>query len=76
MAFFRDVWRREQVRRLVAERGLPTADVRLAWDALPYESVPLRFGWECWREMREAVARTLGDRRPRRLTRETVHPSR
>jgi hypothetical protein len=53
MAFFRDVWRRQQVRRLVAERGLPAEVVQLAWDALSYESVPFRFGWECWREMRD-----------------------
>jgi hypothetical protein len=52
MALFRDVWRRVQVRRLVEERGLPTDLVQLAWDALPYESVPFRFGWGCWRELR------------------------
>src|SRR5438105_235511 len=57
LAFFWDVWRRVQVTRLVAERGLPVELVRAAWDALPYESVPFREGWERWRELREAARR-------------------
>ena len=55
IAYFWDVWRREQVRRLVAERGLPAEAVSLAWAALPYESVPFREGWQRWRELREGA---------------------
>src|SRR5687767_3417855 len=50
MAFFWDLCRRVQVKRLVEGRGLPAEVVRLAWDALPYESVPFRLGWQRWRE--------------------------
>jgi hypothetical protein len=47
IAVFWDHWRRLEARRLVEERGLPAEAVQLAWDALPYESVPFRFGWDC-----------------------------
>jgi hypothetical protein len=52
MAYFRDVRRRCRVGRLAAERGLPAELVARAWAALPYESVPFRFGWDCWRALR------------------------
>lgn len=55
LAFFWDLWRRVQVNRLVEERGLPAEVVRLTWDALPYESVPFRLGWDEWRRRREAT---------------------
>jgi hypothetical protein len=48
MGYFWDLWRREQVGRLVEERGLPAEVVKLAWAALPYESVPFRLGWDAW----------------------------
>lgn len=57
MAFFWDMWRRCEVKRLVAERDLPPELVRLVWDRLPYESVPFRHGWEEWRRRREAAGR-------------------
>ena len=60
LAFFWDVWRRKQVRRLVEERGLPAELIGLAWAALPYESLPFRVGWERWRELREARGRPAG----------------
>src|SRR2546422_7469519 len=63
LAFFWDAWHRQQVRRLVEKRGLPAAVVRLAWDALPYEPVRFRFGWERWRELR--VQRLGPKARPR-----------
>ena len=61
LAYFWDLWRRKQVKRLVAERGLPPELVELAWDALPYESVPFRLGWERWRALREAACRRRSD---------------
>jgi hypothetical protein len=56
IAFFWDHWRRLEARRLIEERGLPAELVRQVWDALPYESVPFRFGWDEWRRRREASA--------------------
>lgn len=56
LAFFWDVWRREQARRLVEERGLPAELVPLVWARIPYESVPFREGWDEWRRRREATA--------------------
>jgi hypothetical protein len=32
----------------VVERGLPAERVQAVWDAIPYERVPFRFGWEEW----------------------------
>ena len=52
---FWDHWRRLEARRLVGEGGLPAELVQAVWDALPYESVPFRFGWEEWRRRREAA---------------------
>lgn len=54
MAFFWDVWRRGQARRLVEERGLPVELVPLVWGRLPRESVMFRHGWDEWRRRREA----------------------
>jgi hypothetical protein len=42
------------VRRLVDERGLPAELVQAVCDAIPYESVPFRLGWEEWSRRREA----------------------
>jgi len=56
LAFFWDLWRRVQVRRLVEERGLPAEVVALAWEKLPYESVPFRFGWDEWRRRHRAAS--------------------
>lgn len=55
LAFFWDVWRREQARRLVEERGLPPDVVQLVWARIPYESVPFLLGWDEWRRRREAA---------------------
>lgn len=54
--FMRDRWRRGAAGRLVRERCLPAELVALVWEALPYESVQMRFGWEEWRRRREAAA--------------------
>jgi hypothetical protein len=72
--YFRDLWRRLQVERLVAERGLPAELVRATWDTLPYESVPFRLGWQRWRELREAASPRDARRRlmPRLATRNPV----
>lgn len=55
MAFFWDIWRRGQARRLAEERGLPAELVPLVWERLPRESVPFRFGWDEWRRRRDAT---------------------
>jgi hypothetical protein len=52
---FWDHWRRLEARRLIEERGLPAELVQAVWDAIPYESVPFRYGWEEWRRGREAA---------------------
>jgi hypothetical protein len=71
--FFRDLWRRLQVERLVAERSLPAELVRATWDTLPDESVPFRYGWQRWRELcgAEAAVQHDGPVRPHAAPRKT-----
>jgi hypothetical protein len=56
MAFFWDTWRRGEAMRLVAEGGHPAEVLPLVFERLPRESVMCRYGWQRWRELREAAA--------------------